>query len=210
MIFTRSEKMDLKNTGNFIKQKRKHVGLTQFELAEKLNISEKTVSKWECGNGFPDTTLIIPLCEQLNVSANELLSGSEIKGTEEYIAKAEGHLNELMANNERSAKFIFALEWVLGILSTIFLLSIVLAVSYFSMPTYLKVVLILLAVVCFIVGITFCLIIEKDVGYYECPHCHYKHIPSFKAVLFAMHLGRTRYFKCPKCGKRGWNKKVVK
>ena len=67
--------MDLKVIGEFIKQQRKAKGLTQVELAEKLLVSEKTISKWECGNGFPDTSLILPLCKELDISANELLSG---------------------------------------------------------------------------------------------------------------------------------------
>ena len=66
--------MDLSKTGKFIAERRKEKGLTQVKLAEKLNVSEKTISKWECGNGFPDTTLILPLCEILEISSNELLS----------------------------------------------------------------------------------------------------------------------------------------
>ena len=70
--------MDLKETGLCIKEQRKNKNLTQAELAEKLNVSEKTVSKWECGNGFPDTSIMLPLCEVLEISANELLSGKKL------------------------------------------------------------------------------------------------------------------------------------
>ena len=74
--------MDLIVTGKFIKEQRKAKGLTQLQLAEKIGVSEKTISKWECGNGFPDTTLMLPLCSALGISANELLSG-KILSTDE-------------------------------------------------------------------------------------------------------------------------------
>ena len=67
--------MDLLKTGKFIADRRKQKKLTQAELANIIGISEKTVSKWECGNGFPDTSLMLPLCEALDISANGLLSG---------------------------------------------------------------------------------------------------------------------------------------
>ena len=51
--------------------------------------------------------------------------------------------------------------------------------------------------------------IEQVAGYYECDKCHHKYIPSYKQVLWAMHINRTRYMKCPECHKRSWNKKVL-
>ena len=77
--------MDLKETGCFIQQLRKEKGLTQSALALKLGVSEKTISKWECGNGFPDTTLMLPLCSELGISANELLTAKKIESEKEYI-----------------------------------------------------------------------------------------------------------------------------
>ena len=62
--------MDQTVTGKFIKVIRKERGLTQKELAEKTGVSEKAVSKWETGRGFPDTGLILPLAEALQVSVN--------------------------------------------------------------------------------------------------------------------------------------------
>ena len=79
-----------------------------------------------------------------------------------------------------------------------------------SLPVWATVLVIIGGVAVLIVGYGFCLLIEKDAGFYECPHCHDKHIPTFKQVLLAMHMGRTRYMKCPKCHKAGWQKKVVK
>ena len=110
--------MDLKTTGEFIKKQRKELGLTQIELADKLLVSEKTISKWECGNGFPDTSLILPLCKELNMTANELLSGKRLT-TEEYRSQAENNLLTLKAQQEQSHKFLLALENVIGYMSSI-------------------------------------------------------------------------------------------
>ena len=69
--------MDQKKTGEFIQQLRKAQGLTQKELADKLGISDKTVSKWETGNGLPDIASLSPLCKALGINVNELLSGEK-------------------------------------------------------------------------------------------------------------------------------------
>ena len=80
--------MDQKQTGKFIAEMRRERGLTQKELADRLCISDKTVSKWECGGGFPEVSLILPLCDELGVTANELLSGKRLTDTE-YKKNAE-------------------------------------------------------------------------------------------------------------------------
>ena len=67
--------MDQVKTGRFIAARRRSLGLTQRELAEKLSVSDKTVSKWECGNGLPEVSLMLPLCELLGINVNELLTG---------------------------------------------------------------------------------------------------------------------------------------
>lgn len=70
--------MDQKKTGQFIAALRKNRNMTQRQLAEKLDISEKTISKWECGNGLPEVTYMEPLCEILGITVNELLMGERI------------------------------------------------------------------------------------------------------------------------------------
>ena len=61
--------------GKFIAATRKENGLTQRQLAQRLSISDKTVSKWECGKGLPEVSLLLPLCGQLHITVNDLLSG---------------------------------------------------------------------------------------------------------------------------------------
>ena len=65
--------MDQIRTGKFLKDMRREKGWTQSEFAEKLGVSEKTVSKWETGRGLPDVSLMLPVCEQLGITVNELL-----------------------------------------------------------------------------------------------------------------------------------------
>lgn len=81
--------MNQENIGKFISKERKTKELTQKELADKLNISEKTVSKWECGKGLPEVSLMQPLCKELDISVNELLNGAkdpqEDKAIIEYV-----------------------------------------------------------------------------------------------------------------------------
>jgi len=200
--------MDLRIIGKFIATCRKNKGLTQIGLAQKLNISEKTVSKCECGKGFPDTSLIMPLCEELAITANELLSG-KLLADNEYKMLAEKNLIEIKNMQEKNTKHLLTLEYVVGYMaSLIFILSIFTA-SYFVTSLTWRIVLIVFGFINFIVGILFALKIEKEAGFYICAHCKHKYIPTYKQVLFSMHYGRTRYMKCPKCGKHSWNKKVV-
>lgn len=201
--------MDLQATGNFIKEQRKQAGLTQTQLAEKLAVSEKTVSKWECGNGFPDTAIMLPLCEVLKVSANELLSGKKIE-EKDYKTEAEKNLIDLNERHEDTTKFLLKLEIVLGFMVCIPFFAFIMIAALVQMPDWVRIVGIVLSIVYFIFGMHFCMLIEKDAGFYECRHCHHKYIPTLKSVYCAMHINRTRFMRCPKCGKKSWQKKVVK
>lgn len=201
--------MDLQIIGRFIKEQRKIKGMTQAELAEKICVSEKTISKWECGNGFPDTSLMLPLCKELGITANELLSGKKLMG-DEYMRQAENNLVTLKTQQEQSHKLLLTIEYILGYMSSLTLIILVFVASYINMPTWLRIFLIVFGLIHTIFGIHFCIVIEKDAGFYECQHCHNKYIPTYKQVLFSMHYGRTRYMKCPKCDKKSWQKKVIK
>ena len=95
--------MDQIKIGKYIKEKRKSMSLTQRELADKLNISDKTISKWECGNGMPDFNLLNPLCDMLGISVNELLAGEDIS-SDTYADKAEENIMSLIKENEKQKK----------------------------------------------------------------------------------------------------------
>ena len=81
--------------------------------------------------------------------------------------------------------------------------------SFIEMQTWIRIALIIFGVITFIVGMHYCLKIEQTAGYYECSKCHHKYIPTYSSVFLSMHFGRTRFMKCPKCGKNSWNKKVI-
>ena len=121
--------MDYNIIGNFIAKERKALKLTQAKLADKLFVSEKTISKWENGNGIPDTNLLPKLCEIFNVSLNELLSGCRISN-EEYKETAEKEIFKLQKQKEESDKFILRLEIGFGILSTMSLFITLIFASY--------------------------------------------------------------------------------
>lgn len=200
--------MDLQKTGEFIATCRKKKGLTQEKLAEKLFVSEKAVSKWECGKGFPDSALILPLCEVLDINANELLSGEKLTD-KNYKQSAEANIIALKDANEKSIKHLLLLEWVIGFLGTALFLIMVFSASYFVENLAWRIVMLVIGFVSIFVVCGFCLHIERNAGFYECKHCHHKYIPTYKAVILSMHTGRTRYLKCPKCGKYSWNKKTI-
>ncbi len=200
--------MDQVKIGRFIAECRKNKKLTQVQLAEKLNITDRAISKWETGKGMPDSSIMLDLCNELNISVNELLSGEVIK-MEDYNLKAEENLLELKKQKEESDKRLLSIEIVIGVLISIIFFALVFIASLVEMKEWLRITLILTGFIPFIIMIPFAIRIEQTAGYYECQKCHYKYVPSYNSVLFAMHKGRTRYMKCPKCGEKSWNKKIL-
>lgn len=91
--------MDQVKVGKYIYEKRKELGLTQKGLADIVGVTDKSVSKWERGDGLPDSSRLPSLCEALKVNINELLAGEDIND-EALSQKAEENLMELMKENE--------------------------------------------------------------------------------------------------------------
>ncbi len=200
--------MDQMKIGKFIAECRKNKNMTQAQLAEKLNITDRAISKWETGNGMPDTSIMLDLCKELDISVNELLSGEMIE-MKNYNEKAEENLLEMKKQKEDSDRDMLKLEIIIGYLSSISFLVLVFVASFVEMSSIIRILLIAIGSIIFAVGIINAVKIEQMAGYYECQQCHYKYIPTYNNVLFAMHMGRTRYMKCPKCNKKSWNKKVI-
>ena len=200
--------MDQIKIGKFIAECRKKNKLTQMQLAEKLNITDRAISKWENGKAMPDSSIMLDLCEELKISVNELLSG-EVINMESYNEKAEKNLLELEKQKEEKDKAMLKLEWVIGYMSSITFLVLIFVASYIEMQTWIKIILIAIGFIVFFIGMHNALRIEQTAGYYECAKCHHKYIPEYSSMFWAMHMGRTRYMKCPKCGRKSWNKKVL-
>lgn len=201
--------MDYNKIGDFIMNERKAKKLTQAKLAEKLFVSEKTISKWENGNGIPDTSTLPKLCEVFDISLNELLNGERFS-KENYVNKAEEKLLELQKVKEEGDKRLLSMEIVIGVLSLIIILSLTFVASFLKMENWLRISLIIFGFVTAMIGVGFALKIEQIAGYYVCKKCNHRYIPTYSQVLWAPHVNRTRYMKCPHCKQKSWNKKVVK
>ena len=200
--------MDQIKIGKFIAECRKKNNLTQMQLAEKLNITDRAISKWENGKSMPDSSLMLNLCNELKISVNELLSGEVIE-MNNYNEKIEQNLIEIVKQKEVSDKRLLTMEIVIGALASLVFLTLVFIASFVKMEYWLRVTLIIVGFIPFVIAIPFAIRIEQTAGYYECQKCHHKYIPTYSSVLWAMHINRTRYMKCPKCNERSWQKKVL-
>ena len=126
-----------------------------------------------------------------------------------YNEKAEKNLLEMKKLKEDADKKRLKLEWAIGYISSITFLILIFVASFIEMETWIRILLIILGLSTFLIGMHNCLRIEQTAGYYECAKCHNKYVPKYSSVFWAMHIGRTRYLKCPKCGERSWSKKVL-
>ena len=200
--------MDYNKIGNFIATERKAKKLTQAKLAEKVFVSEKTISKWENGKGLPDTNSLPKLCEILGVSLNELLNGE--RTVMENKQKNEEMLLNIAKELERKNKAIWKSIWVILSVSIIALLTELCLVGFLISDKILQLVLALTACVIFLLPCFYALKLEVSLGAYKCKNCGYEIVPTYLQALWAMHRGTTRYLKCPNCKKRTWSKKVIK
>lgn len=116
--------MDLNKISNFIKTKRKELGITQNKLAEKLFVTEKAISRWETGRGTPDISLLLPLSKELNIDVSELLNGEENKKSKNDIEQLIEY-NEITKVNKYNFQFRLTIFfYILSILSFLFYLKL--------------------------------------------------------------------------------------
>ena len=195
--------------GRFIASERKKKGYTQRQLSEKLGISDKTISKWECGNGFPEVSLLLPLCNELDITVNELLSGQRVS-EEDYRKKAEENMVNMIREKEENKKKL-TLTVIIGIISGVTFITLLLVVCMYSDVMSLPAKIILLVIGCGIYGVGLVVAMEGDrrIGYFKCKKCEDLFVPTVMAYNFGMHIMSTRYLKCPHCGKKSWCKKVM-
>ena len=200
--------MDQIKIGKFIAECRKKNNLTQMQLAEKLNITDRAISKWENGKAMPDSSIMLDLCNELKISVNELLSGEmiEMKNYEENVEK---NLLEMVKQKEETDKRLLKIEILMGWIAILPLLISTAIVSSVAMEEWIGSVIVGTSVIPLLIATPFAIKIEQTAGYYECNKCQHKYVPKYLSVFGAMHMGRTRYMKCPKCNKRSWQKKVV-
>ncbi len=200
--------MDQVKIGKFIADCRKKRGFTQMQLAERLGITDRAVSKWECGRAMPDSSIMLALCGVLDISVNDLLSG-EVVGMENYNKELENNLLEMVKQKEAADRRMLRLEIVLGIIALLPLIAAVVIASTVPMEEWKSGLLVGLGLLPLLIATPFALKIEQKAGYYECKKCGHRHIPEYSNVFFAMHVNRTRYMRCPSCGKLSWQRKVI-
>ena len=200
--------MDQIKIGRFIAACRKRANLTQLQLADKLGITDKAISKWERGITMPDTSIMLELCDVLSISVNDLLCG-EVVTMDNYNKELENNLLEMIKQKEQADKRLLCVEVFIGITATVVLFAMVLLASFVQMSNGLRISLMVLGFILFFAGCFYALRIEQVAGYYACKECGHRYVPTYKAVNMAAHIGRTRYMRCPQCGKKSWQKKVL-
>ena len=119
--------MNYEKIGKFIAEKRKEKGMTQKELAKQLNIGDKAVSKWECGRGMPDNSIMVPLCSLLGISVNELLMGEKLS-EKDYHESAEDIIltliDEKESLNKKNKRYLFSCILVILFAAILFMLTV--------------------------------------------------------------------------------------
>ena len=194
-------------TGKFIAKIRKEQGLTQGELADYLMISDKTVSKWECGNGLPEVSLMLPLCEKLGITVNELLSGKRLNDFE-YKKNAEVNIMNLMQEKEENKRKLI-LESIVVLITLLASCTLIMVSGLVELPVGWRIALIVIAVLVMAGGIAVAAVLEMTAGAFECSKCHHRFMPTTGAYLMAAHTITRRHLKCPKCGVRNWCKRTL-
>ena len=201
--------MDQIKIGRFIAVRRKRANLTQLQLADRLGITDKAVSKWERGITMPDTSIMLELCDILGISVNELLSGEKIN-MENSSQKNEQLLLDMAKELEKKNKTIWSSMWAIMIVSMTALIAGIFIAAFLIPEGVWKFVTILGACIVFLIPCFYAVKLEVSVGAYKCQNCGYEIVPTYKEAMMAMHRGFTRHLKCPKCNQRTWCKKVLK
>ena len=200
--------MDQKQIGKFIAERRRAQSLTQRQLADALSISDKTISKWECGNGLPEVSLMLPLCEKLNINVNELLSGECLSETQ-YFEKAEDNMLDLM-KDRTSAKTKVIVTAVSTTITILSVLALIFIVGFVEMPGGVRILQVVLATAILLADLAVTLLIAVSTEIYECAACGKKFVPTLSAYLWGLHTMKRRKLKCPHCGKRCWDKSYLR
>ena len=194
--------------GAFIAKCRKEQNLTQLQLAQKLMVTDRAVSKWERGKGMPDVSIMLDLCEIFGVTVNELLIGKRIDMKKDD-QNNEKLLLDMVEEINKKNKIIWTDMWVIIIISVIALLGGIVVARFLIPEGIWQLVCILAVTILFMFPCFYALKLEISVGAYKCKNCGHEIVPTYSQALNAMHRGTTRYLKCPKCDKRTWCKKVI-
>ena len=201
--------MDQIKIGKFIAECRKKKNLTQAQLAEKLNITDRAVSKWETGKAMPDSDIMLGLCYILGISVNELLCGEKID-TEQKSEQLTELIFQMAKNEERYHKRFRYSAYLILATSLIALVCLITLISLLIPECGFQDFLIIVSVILFIIPCIIALKFKVETGYYECKNCQHMFVPNYKEITLLMQTPTKRLLKCPKCGKWTWCKKLTK
>ena len=199
--------MDQIKIGKFIAEERKAKKYTQRELADKLSISDKTISKWERGNGFPEVSLLLPLCNELEITVNELLSGERLQAMD-YKKKAEKNMVNLVKEAQESKKKII-MSAMVGVLVIVAAVPLFVVAGMFEMQVWTRVLLMGIGFVIMVMGIAIACVLDREAGAFECPECKERFVPDMKSYVMGPHTITKRKLVCPYCGAHKYCKKVL-
>ena len=199
--------MDQIKIGKFIADERKRKGYTQKQLSEKLEISDKTISKWERGNGFPEVSLLLPLCNELEITVNELLSGERLQAMD-YKKKAEQNMVNLVKEAQESKKKII-MSAMVSVLVIVAAVPLFVVAGMFEMQVWTRVLLMGIGFVIMVMGIAIACVLDREAGAFECPECNNRFVPDMKSYIMGPHTITKRKLVCPYCGAHKYCKKVL-
>lgn len=201
--------MDQIKIGKFITECRKKKNLTQAQLAENLNITDRAISKWETGKSMPDFDIMLKLCEILEISVNELLCGEMIN-----MEQKDEQLNELILqmakNEERYHKRLRHSAYVIIATSMVALVCLITLISLLIPECGFQYFMIIVAIILFIIPCIIAFKFKVETGYYECKNCQHMFVPNYKEIALLMQTPSRRLLKCPECGKWTWCMKILK
>ena len=194
--------MTSKECGGFISELRKEKKLTQKELAEKINVSDKAVSRWETGKGYPDVTSLVSLSEYFDVSVNELLAGKRLT-VEDIKETADENLISVFEQVQKNKKQQHLQVAVYTSVLIVVLLPVLIIIGkelFVSMTTQIQAENIISAVVSTVVGIVLLIVgflIRK--GNVSILHSyHYKNVTDIDA--YSKEMGSAVMFmSIPAC-----------
>ena len=199
--------MDQIKIGKFIAEERKTKQYTQRELADKLSISDKTISKWERGNGFPEVSLLLPLWNELDVTVNELLSGERLQEMD-YKKKAEENMVNLVKEAQESKKKII-MSAMVAALVIIAAMPLFMIAGLLEMQVWTRILLLGIGFVVMAMGIAIACVLDREAGAFECPECKERFVPDMKSYVMGPHTITKRKLTCPKSGCTKYCKHVL-
>ncbi len=159
--------MDHVKIGKFIAECRKKANLTQMQLAEKLNITDRAISKWETGKSLPDASVMLELCGILKITVNDLLSG-EVVSMADYKKELENNLIEMIKQKEQADKRLLTMEIVICIVCLLPLVAAIVVRYTVPMNETIADIMLVASMIPLFIAAPFMLKIEQTAGYYKC------------------------------------------